>query len=306
MKVSIIVPNYNHAKFLAQRLDSVLAQDYTDYELIILDDCSSDSSREIIASYKDHPRVSHVIFNEKNSGSTFAQWEKGISLAQGEYLWIAESDDYCEKNFLSVAVRKLEEGYDLFYARSVRIDEEGKLMQNQWRWYEDISPDRWKSDFANDAKDELRDVLLKKCVINNASAVVFRNVPQIKNYLQQLTGMRYAGDWLFWMQYLSGAGKICYSVETINYFRTHPGVTRMQNPARRNPEMMRIFRYVVSHPLSRGNRRALAAYFFANHFYKGNKRQLSVNIPLAFRMFFCSPLFLRCWFRYYFSSAAHG
>ena len=100
MNVSVIIPNYCHARFLNQRIDSVLNQTYSDYEVIILDDCSTDNSREIIESYRNHPKISHIVYNEKNSGSTFIQWEKGFELARGEYIWIAESDDVARSTFL--------------------------------------------------------------------------------------------------------------------------------------------------------------------------------------------------------------
>ena len=63
--VSVIIPSYNHEKFLKERIDSVLNQTFQDFELIILDDLSPDNSREIIESYRAHPKVSHIIFNEK-------------------------------------------------------------------------------------------------------------------------------------------------------------------------------------------------------------------------------------------------
>ena len=47
-----------------------------------------------------YPQKTRLIVNEKNSGKVFAQWNKGLSLAKGEYIWIAESDDYCDKGFL--------------------------------------------------------------------------------------------------------------------------------------------------------------------------------------------------------------
>lgn len=53
--VCVIVPNYNHAWYLRERIDSVLAQDYQDFEIILLDDCSTDGSRDIIKSYEGHP-----------------------------------------------------------------------------------------------------------------------------------------------------------------------------------------------------------------------------------------------------------
>src|ERR1700722_2974587 len=98
-KVSVIIPNYNHAPYLRQRIDTVLGQTLQDFELILMDDCSTDDSRSIIAEYANDPRI-RIELNKKNSGGTFKQWKKGIALAQGEYVWIAESDDYSDRRFL--------------------------------------------------------------------------------------------------------------------------------------------------------------------------------------------------------------
>jgi len=76
--VSIIIPNYNHARYLEQRLDSVFNQTYQNFEVIILDDCSTDNSLEIIEKYKDNPHLSLVVVNETNSGSSYKQWDNGI------------------------------------------------------------------------------------------------------------------------------------------------------------------------------------------------------------------------------------
>jgi glycosyltransferase involved in cell wall biosynthesis len=69
--VSVIIPNYNHAPFLKERIESVLNQSFQDFEVILLDDCSTDNSRDIIEQYRHHPRVSNIIFNEQNTGNTF-------------------------------------------------------------------------------------------------------------------------------------------------------------------------------------------------------------------------------------------
>src|ERR1700752_3159230 len=76
-KVSVIIPNYNHATFLIERIDSILCQTFQDFELIILDDCSNDNSRSIIEKYHGHEKISHIIYNPTNSGSPFMQWQKG-------------------------------------------------------------------------------------------------------------------------------------------------------------------------------------------------------------------------------------
>src|SRR4028118_950123 len=106
-EVSVIVPNFNHAPFLKQRFDSILGQDYENLELIILDDCSVDNNREIIDQYRNHPKVTEVVYNDFNSGSTFRQWKKGLELAKGKWIWIAESDDYANPGFLSACISLL-------------------------------------------------------------------------------------------------------------------------------------------------------------------------------------------------------
>ena len=106
--VSVIIPNYNHDKYLDVRIQSILNQTYQDFEIIILDDCSTDNSKAVIERYRDNDHVSHIVYNEKNSGTTFKQWEKGIELAKGDLLWIAESDDSCDCNFLDSLIPKFE------------------------------------------------------------------------------------------------------------------------------------------------------------------------------------------------------
>ena len=84
--VSVIIPNYNHAPYLKERIDSVLNQTYQDFEVIILDDCSPDNSVEVIELYRSNPHVAHILINEQNTRNTFIQWERGISLAKGKYI----------------------------------------------------------------------------------------------------------------------------------------------------------------------------------------------------------------------------
>ena len=105
-KVSIIVPSYNHASYLRERLESIYRQTYWNIEVILLDDCSSDGSVEILQEFAQRfsdRTICH--FNDTNSGGVFHQWKKGLELASGELVWIAESDDACSENFLAELVR---------------------------------------------------------------------------------------------------------------------------------------------------------------------------------------------------------
>ena len=140
-KVTVIVPNYNYEHFLRQRIDSILQQTYTDFELILLDDCSTDGSVTILAEYALHPKVSAFVVNQKNTGSPFLQWEKGISMAKGEYIWIAESDDFADITLLEKCVAALESYPEAVLARtgSYLVDKDGKCLNLDYDKWGDLN-----------------------------------------------------------------------------------------------------------------------------------------------------------------------
>ena len=142
--VSVIIPNYNHEPYLRQRIDSVLAQTFGDFEVILLDDCSSDSSPTIIESYRHHPKVSRIVLNEQNSGSTFAQWKRGLALARGRYVWIAESDDYADPEFLATLVPLLDADPSaaMAFTGSHMVDADGRPIPGMdWDCYRPGAPE---------------------------------------------------------------------------------------------------------------------------------------------------------------------
>lgn len=130
--ISVIIPNYNHARFLKQRVNSVLQQTYQDFEVIIMDDNSSDHSKDIIEQYRNYPKISHIIYNETNSGSTFKQWKKGLELAKGEWIWIAESDDYADTDFLEqlLGFSTNDNNIQLIYCDSFSTNENSETLRN--------------------------------------------------------------------------------------------------------------------------------------------------------------------------------
>ncbi len=215
-QVSVIVPNYHHAPYLKERIDSVLNQTYQDFELIILDDCSPDNSREIINSYRDNPHVSHIVFNEKNTGNTFIQWERGVSLAKGEYIWIAESDDVAEPELLATLMGELERHPKavVAYTHSQMIDAEGKPMSLTWHKHGSSGETR-----VFEGDDFLRRKMLVNNDIYNASMAVFRKsvFPLIPKTYQQY---RYCGDWLFW-NYVCMHGQVIEVCRVLNRYRQH-------------------------------------------------------------------------------------
>src|SRR6267143_6225550 len=171
-RVSVVVPNYNHAPFLRQRLDSIVGQTFQDFELILLDDCSTDESRSIISECAKDPRV-RIEFNDVNSGSSFKQWKKGIELARGEYIWVAESDDYADERLLEKLVRVLDEEPEVTFAycRSFRVTRDGR-PNGFADWYlADLDPQRWTADFRADGLEACKQTFVHANSVPNASSV---------------------------------------------------------------------------------------------------------------------------------------
>ena len=224
--ISIILPNYNHGAFLPQRLQSIYAQTYQNIEVIILDDNSQDNSINLLKEYQNHPKTSHFIINKKNSGSPFKQWKKGIKLAKGKYIWIAESDDWANLDFLEKLVTTLEEddSLALAYTQSKKVNSSGELVDDMLNYTYQFKPNKWQAAYINEGNNEIKDYLIYKNTIPNASAVVFRNKTGITRFLK--TDMKMVGDWWFWVHIIKDR-KIAFVPERLNFFRNHAHSTRV-------------------------------------------------------------------------------
>ena len=214
--VSVIIPNYNHAPYLKERIDSVLNQTYQDFEVIILDDCSPDNSVEVIEQYRSNPHVSHILINEQNTRNTFIQWERGISMAKGRYIWIAESDDVAELQLLETLIGQLEQHPDasVAFCHSRLIDADGALLSEQ----NTKNPAQPGQITIDGSCTFLRHLLIFN-YIYNASMVVFRREVYDKantDYKQ----FRYCGDWHFWAS-VCAAGRVIEVYDMLSRFRQH-------------------------------------------------------------------------------------
>lgn len=214
--VSVIIPNYCHAKYLDQRIQTVLNQTYQNFEVIILDDCSPDNgaSKEVIEKYRDNSHVSHIVYNEQNSGSTFKQWQKGFELAKGDYIWIAESDDFCTTDMLQKLVNCISKYPDCAIAQttSCYVDSDGNPLAPDWRPKGGMIYLEGKSFIR-------KHLVCSNLNIPNASAVIFR-----KDYAKSIPldyqDYKASGDRLFWI-YMCEKGGVCTLDEQLNYFRQH-------------------------------------------------------------------------------------
>lgn len=216
--VSVIVPNYNYARYLEHRLQSIVTQTFRDFEIIILDDASTDNSVEIIERWRGHEKVSCIETNNRNSGSPFKQWEKGIEMAKGQYIWIAEADDLAESTFLEkcVAILDCDKRIALVKTMSKFIDANDNDIPQ--RAFEKYIPDN--KGYIYNGQEYIKHRMLKANSFYNASMILFRkdayNRLEDRSYME----LKYSGDWLLWGLMMPGAlvGEIH---EKLSCFRLH-------------------------------------------------------------------------------------
>jgi len=287
-KVSVIIPNYNHAPYLTRRIESILAQTYSDFELLILDDASLDDSRDIAQRYLAEPRV-RLELNETNSGNAYLQWRKGLSLTSGKYVWIAESDDYAEPTLLERLVEKLEHNPPVGIAvcESEVVDETDRLIVP----YGDI----WKNNesFAEydlsfldreivfSGPDYCRRLMIPWNTIPNASAVVFRRAA-FEAIGGPVTHMKLCGDWFTYCKILMRFD-IARIPDHLNYFRDHPVNVRSRAKAADFVAESRVVRDYVARELgfrqTPGNRRR-ARNFDCQALISGERRPPGNKVPV--------------------------
>jgi glycosyltransferase involved in cell wall biosynthesis len=251
--VSVIVPNYNHERFLSERFNSILRQTFQDFELIVLDDASTDESLSTINLILTGLPF-RLNANQTNSGSPCSQWLKGIAMATGRYIWIAESDDSCEAIFLEEMVNAMEQGHCLSYCKTASIDEQNRPAPGNPYWPDCIDSKQWQATFAADCMDFNNRYMTTANCIPNASSVVFRRdrASSCFGISRLLASLLYVGDWIFWHHYLCASiGSLHYDHRSLCHFRYHSSTTRAtserQAELRRFREYSTAVDYILSH-----------------------------------------------------------
>lgn len=250
-RVSVIVPNYNHGAFLEKRLRSIFAQTFQDYELIYLDDCSTDNSNQQFYNFMESVdgKVTKVILNENNSGSTFRQWNRGIKQASGDYVWLAESDDWAGERLLDTLVAVLDENPEvgLAYCQSVVVNESEDQLGTREVCDTDLDPSLWLNDFVINGRQFVEEYLLFENVIPNASAVLIRKETW-DNVGDADDAMKLAGDWLQWVKIL-GISDVAFVAQPLNYYRTHSNTVRTLSTRSMGQfiEKYRVIDYIKKH-----------------------------------------------------------
>lgn len=191
MKVSVIIPAYNHEMYISASIRSVLEQTIDDFELIIINDGSTDNTENQILKYDD-PRILYIA--QKNQGAHFAL-NRGIDLAKGEYISILNSDDVYKNNRLEYCLRFLEnhKDFSVVLTEVEGINEKGLTISNE------ISPqtEAWLEWYKEALiYSETTDFLL--CTFAKNLLITTSNLFCRKEVLKKVGGfrpLRYAHDW---------------------------------------------------------------------------------------------------------------
>jgi hypothetical protein len=233
-RVSVVVPNYNYARFLRSRLDTIFRQTVPVYEIVVLDDASSDHSVPLLEELLETCGVqARLVVNEQNSGSVFRQWRRGAELCRGDLIWIAEADDLADAEFLEATVAAFcDPQVVLSYCQSRQMAMDGSILCDHYRIYtSDISPDKWLNPYVAEGLDEIRTALAVKNTIPNVSAVVFRRdalIAALTECEERLSELRVAGDWLVYVTMLT-AGRIAFTPRALNSHRRHADSVTVSN-----------------------------------------------------------------------------
>ena len=226
-KISVVVPNYNYENYLESRIASVLNQTHPIFELIVLDDCSTDRSIKEIERVAGTLRRDLVLVeNGENSGNVFAQWAKGVSMARGDLIWIAEADDLADPAFLDQLAPFFERrDMALAFSDSRTIDQDGLPQWESYKpYYESLFPGALSETAIFKARDFLETYLSVKNVILNVSSALWRRevlASALDRCANDLSRFRMAGDWRLYAEACLIGGAVGYNATALNIHRRH-------------------------------------------------------------------------------------
>jgi len=228
-KVTVLVPSYNHGGYLKQRIDSILGQTYRNLELVVIDDRSQDDSDEVITGLLKS-REFRYLRNDRNSGTPFAAWGRIAEIAEGDYIWICESDDFAEPTVLETAVRALQADQSavLYYCNSWVVNESGHRIGDTSEYFSETWRDaRWERGFSADGRSELVNYQQRGQVVPNMSSALIDADAFRKSYSPLLKRFKLTGDWLF-IGWVMRHGSVIFDPEKLSNFRKHEVTSRVR------------------------------------------------------------------------------
>jgi len=229
------MPCFNHGHFVAESANAILRQTDADLELIIVDDCSSDSSWEIIQSIAATDHRVRAIRHKYNQGASRSR-NDGLRAADGEFIAFCDADDIWESRKLKIQVKLLEDNpsFDVTYCDSIIINETGIPLGRNF------------SD-TNCPPPAHSGWLFQKLLTRNF--VNMQTVLMRKQCLQNVSGfdenIRWVEDWWYWVR-LSHKCRFLYSSELLARYRVHPKSTNLVQRRSAAINRIKLFRRILT------------------------------------------------------------
>ena len=285
--VTAIVTSYNHAEYLDQRMESLLNQTWDNLEIIVIDDCSTDGSREVLEKYRKNKNVK-LLFLERNGGYANA-CNLGVKISEGKYVMFAECDDFNVPEHVNTLVNIMEnnETLGVAFCKSNIVDQTGRVLGTDYDVREKSFKALCKKDVLIPA-ERMSKFFLFSCVIPNMSAALIR-----KKAIEVNGGLSVdflaCADWDFWCR-LAQNYAFFYVSEPMNYFRTHQ--TTVRNKASVALQVGEYYDllypafYRVKLSFSEAIRFRLMCGFFWAHFIEINPLDWFRSFPLVLKRSF--------------------
>ena len=204
--VSVVIPTFNHASYLARALQSVLDQTYTNWEAIVIDNHSTDNTDDVMASFADS-RIN--LFKIHNNGVIAASRNVGIRAAKCEWIAFLDSDDWWTVDKLQVCFDCINDKVDLVYHDLKIVSDQPKLFGRKINKSRQVKP------------PVFMDLLLKGNAINNSSVVVRKSLVQLIGDINENVEMIASEDYNTWLRIAQLTEQFVYLPRRLGYYMTH-------------------------------------------------------------------------------------
>lgn len=238
--VSVIIPSYNHAPYIRQAVESVLAQSHANLELIVIDDGSTDASLTYLRAVRD---ARYTLVEQANAGAHNAI-NKGLSLAKGKYLAILNSDDVFHPERLVECIGHLKDGVELVATWIELINHKGKVLGIKEGWRNMLPWPIKQPERAIAASNEFALNLVMTNFVSTTSNIVFTR--KLYEKTGGMRNLRFVHDWDFLLR--AAQHFRCELIERpLLQYRTHQTNTISSNRAWMLFEICWIFAVYLKH-----------------------------------------------------------
>lgn len=229
--VLVLIPSYNHGRFIHDRVMSVLNQGHRDLDVMLIDDGSTDSTMEMVSKIDD-PRFK-AVQRKVNSGTPFAAWYDAREIIRAgsyRYIWIAESDDRAAPDFLERGVAALGANLaaGLYFCHSWFIDERDLILGHSIQYISRHFPDLdWTKGWTMPGQEFCRATMIRGMPVPNMSSALMRADAFCSALTPDLRLYRLAADWIFAAS-IARYGDVIFDPVDNNFFRHHARTSRSE------------------------------------------------------------------------------